>query len=68
MRAGVTNMQAAAQQMIYQHLLPTLETTTSHTRVLPCLTNEYSVVVSQDDSTITLSQSRRSMFPSRPMN
>ena len=63
MRAGVTNLQAAAQQMTNQQLLPTLETTTSHTRVLPCLTNEYSVVVRQDDSTITLSQSRAKHVP-----
>src|SRR4030095_469226 len=66
MRAGVNEFaSSSAADESFQHLLPTLETTTSHTRVLPCLTNEYSVVVSQDDSTITLSQGRRRMFPGR---
>src|ERR1700694_988462 len=64
MRAGVTYVQRLAAQRTRvsqgrtRRLLPTLTNTISHTRERPWLANEYSVVVSQDDSTITLSRSR----------
>jgi hypothetical protein len=53
----------SASRRLVQQALPTLETTTSHTRELPCLINEYSVAVRQDDSTITLTQSKAKQVP-----
>ena len=64
MRAGVTNRMVTAQSARpFRSLLTTLISTISHTREQPCLTNEYSVVVSRDDSTITLSQSKAKHVP-----